>query len=263
MTKNNFPYRAWTICITLLIWHTASLAESSTASIKTPGADLANFPNSAFTLPQGHAYAELSPINYASHDSIDTPSQYSAGYLLRYGLLDDLELRLFSLGYTQLNDENKTKGLSPQVFDIKWHLLDESKDSLLPAIGLEVALQTDLASPNFKNGLQPALSLNFDQSLPYDIALEYNLGFITQQSNLGKTQYQLALSWALQRDVIEDLAVFIHGYTNTATGATSSAIGGGLQWTPARRISIFSNLNAGLTDSTPAISTLTGFAIAF
>lgn len=250
-------------CGALFIWHTISLAESNTVSIETPGADLPNFPNSAFTLPQGQAYVEMFPAYYASRDTNGTPDQYSAGYLLRYGLLDTVELRLYSLGYTQLNDDKKTKGMSPQVFDIKWHLLDESKDSLIPAIGLEMSLQTDWSSPAFKVGLQPALSLNFDQSLPYDIALEYNLGFTTQQSNTGRTQYQLALSWALQRDVVGDIAAFIHGYTNTAAGATSSAIGGGLQWTPTQRVTVFSNVNAGLTDSTPALSTLTGFAVAF
>ena len=30
--------------------------KSNVASIRTPGPDLANFPNSAFTLPQGRAY---------------------------------------------------------------------------------------------------------------------------------------------------------------------------------------------------------------
>lgn len=253
----------WLIFGLLFTWSINSFAESTPVSIKTPGADLANFPNSAFTLPQGHAYIELFPVNYASRHTFE-PARYSAGYLLRYGLFDDLELRLFSLGYTHLYDDTNTKGLGSQVFDIKWHLFDESEESFIPAMGIEVALETDLASPVFQNGLQTAVSLNFDQTLPYDIALEYNIGFFTQKSNTSsKTESRFTFSWALQREVVQDITVFVHGYTNTVTSATSSAIGGGMQWTPAQRFTIFSNVNAGLTDSTPDISTLTGFALAF
>jgi hypothetical protein len=241
-------------------------AESVTpteASIQTPGPDLANFPNSAFTLPQGRAYIELSPLNYSSHSPHGTPEQFSAGYLLRYGLTDDVELRLLSDGYTWVNDKDKTKGVSPQVFDLKFHLMNEQQDSYLPAMAVEISLQTDWASRSFRNGLQPALSLNFDQTLPYGMAFEYNLGFTTQQTDAGKTQYQLALSWALQHELFDNVAVFVNGYTNTASGLSSSAIGGGLQWIPIQRLAIFTNISAGLTKSTPSVSTLLGFAIAF
>ena len=63
-------------------------------SIRNPGPDLANFPNSAFTLPRGRAYVEVSPVNLSTPNS-GSPATFSACYLLRYGLIDDLELRLF------------------------------------------------------------------------------------------------------------------------------------------------------------------------
>jgi hypothetical protein len=107
------------------------------------------------------------------------------------------------------------------------------------------------------------LSLNFDQTLPFDIAFEYNLGFISQENAQGKKEYQLALSWALQREVFEDVAVFVNGYTNTGNGLTASAVGAGLQWTPLQRVAFFTNLSAGLTQITPNFSALVGFAIAF
>ncbi len=242
----------------------SSYAQDSLPSIQTPGADLANFPNSAFTLPQDRAYIELSPVNY-SGKSDSSSAQYSAGYLLRYGLTDDLELRLFSQGFTVIDDEQKTNGMSPQIFDIKWHLTDETQDSFLPAVGLEFSIQSTWASNVFKNGTNPAFSINFDQTLLYGIAFEYNIGFISQQNDFGQSQYQFAFSWAFQRDVevIDDISVFINGYTNTATGLTTSAIGGGLQWTPYQRFTAFTNLSTGLTENTPSIFSLVGFAIAF
>jgi hypothetical protein len=234
----------------------------SDPSIKTAGADLANFPNSAFTLPQGHAYVEISAVNF-SGKSEHSSQEYSAGYLLRYGLLDDFEIRLMSNGYTFVDDKTKTQGIGAQTFDFKWHIFDENEAANLPAVGLEFSVQTDFASRAFRNDINPALSLNFDQKLPLDIDFEYNVGFVSQHLETGEMQYQLALSWAFQREIIDDVAVFINGYTNTAAGLPTSAIGGGAQWIPVERLALFANVSAGLTTNTPSIFSLVGFAVAF
>jgi hypothetical protein len=248
----------------ILFWlsvHQCCLADPE-PSIKTAGADLANFPNSAFTLPQGRAYVEISAVNF-SGKSEQTPQEYSAGYLLRYGLMEDLEVRLMSNGYTIVDDETKTHGIGAQTFDLKWHILDENEDANLPAFGVEFSVQTDFASRAFRNDINPALSLNFDQKLPLDIDFEYNVGFVSQHLDKGEMQYQLALSWALQREIIDDVAVFMNGYTNTAAGLPTSAIGGGAQWIPVERLALFANVSAGLTATTPSIFSLIGFAVAF
>lgn len=231
-------------------------------SIKTAGADLANFPNSAFTLPQGRAYVEISMVNFNGKNADNSPQQYSAGYLLRYGLLDNLELRLQSDGFTIIDDKEKTKGMTAQSFDLKWHILDENQESDFPAIGMEFAVQTDFAQQAFQNGINPSLSLNFDQTLPFDIAFEYNVGFISQHLNSGEAQYQLALSWGLQHSLTDDVDVFLNGYTNTGA-KTTSAIGGGFQWIPIERLALFTNISAGLTASTPSIYNMVGLAVAF
>jgi hypothetical protein len=36
-----------------------------------------------------------------------------------------------------------------------------------------------------------------------------------------------------------------------------------LQWVPAKRMAVFTNVSAGLTDNTPKLSVLAGFAVAF
>jgi hypothetical protein len=263
----NLNYYFSLSCVAFFALHSfPSYAETpaqTEASIQTPGPDLANFPNSAFTLPQGRAYLESSSFNYSSRTRNDDPAQYSTGYLLRYGLFDNFEVRLMSDGYTWVDDENKTNGMSPQILDVKWHVMDEQKESYLPAMGIEVSVQTDWAARALRSNWLPALSLNFDQTLPFDIAFEYNVGFTSQENNSGKTDYQLALSWALQREVFADVAAFVNGYTNTANGLTTTAVGGGLQWIPARRVAFFTNLSAGLTKTTPKFSTLVGFAVAF
>ncbi|MFZ2726932.1 MAG: transporter [Methylococcaceae bacterium] len=247
-------------CMALLILSVPSYANSD-ASIQTPGPDLANYPNSAFTLPQYHSYVEMSA--FYNNKSLASSTQYNVGYLLRYGLTDNLELRLQSNGFTMVDGTTKQLGISPQVFDIKWHIMNAPDNSLLPALGIEASVQTEWASPAFKSGIQPALSLNFDHALAYDISIEYNIGFISQQTNVEQNNYKLALSWAVQRNIINNVAVFIHGYSNTANGVGSTVIGGGLQWTLSPRVAVFANANTGLTIGTASFSSLLGLAIAF
>lgn len=232
------------------------------ADIRSPGPDLANFPNSAFTLPKGRVYAEVAPFNYSKRSGDGSPAQFNAGYLLRYGLTDDFELRLMSDGYTSVRGPGAS-GMAPQVLDFKWHVRDEDKDRFLPAFGLEVALQTNWAKRALRGGTQPAISLNFDQTLPFDVAFEYNLGAFSQNSDAGKRQVQAALSWAFQKEVVADVAVFVNGYTNTGQGACTSAVGGGMQWAPCSRFAMFTNLSGGMTQATPKFSALLGFALAF
>jgi len=250
------------IACVLFAWQNLCFAEKD-YSIEYPGADLANFPNSAFTLPTGKAYVEITPVNYSSQTTNGKSSQYNAGTLIRYGLLDDLELRFFSDVFSYSFDDSTSKGFGSQTFNLKWRIRDGTEGSSLPAIALEAALKTDLLKHNIHNDLLPSFSINFDQDLPFEIAFEYNIGFVTQTNAFAQMEAQLALSWAFQRELFDKISVFMHGYSNTASGATTSAIGGGLQWIPARMFTVFSNVNAGLTRATPGIFVVAGFALAF
>lgn len=234
----------------------------SEVSISQPGPDMANFPNSAFTLPQGGAYAEIAPVQFSGRNN-NSAEGFNAGYFLRYGLLDDLEIRVISDGFAVQEGASTQTGIASPIFDVKWHLFDAVEHSWIPAMGIEVSVQSNWASKDFKGGTQPALSLNFDQTLPGDIAFEYNIGFAGTRDDDDRTIYQLLLSWAFQRNVTDDIALFINGYTNTAAGPTSSAIGGGAQWLINERFALFSNISAGLTTHTPSIYSLIGFALAF
>jgi autotransporter-associated beta strand protein len=189
--------------------------------IRTPGADLANYPNSAFTLPQGGFYIEMTPYNYAA-DSPGNPSTYSTEYFFRYGLLDRVELRLYSLGLQVQGSgtSSASTGFAPLTFDTKIHLWDEWEEYYIPALGFEAAVQTTwLGSPGFTSGTEPAFSFNFDQTLPWDIAFEYNLGTARIQDpiDLSQESWQLVFQWAFQHDIIEDVAVFINGTYNGST----------------------------------------------
>ena len=124
-------------------------------------------------------------------------------------------------------------------------------------------MQTTWASRALQSGVQPSVSFNFDQTLPGDIAFEYNVGTFTQETEKRDHSAQVSLAWAFQKEVVDKVAVFANGYTNTGQGASTSAVGGGLQWTPTSRTAVFTNISGGLNAATARFSALVGFAVAF
>lgn len=251
----------------------------SQPDIANPGADLANFPNSAFTLPEGRAYVEIAPFAYYG-TAENQPAQYNTEFLLRYGLTDDIELRLFGNGVSWQGGRTPEWGFSPLAFDTKIQLWLEKPDYFLPAAGFEAYLQTPWLSSSsvFNQGTQPSFNFNFDQSLPFEIDLEYNFGATRTQNVNQDNVWELSIQWALQRDLFDkDFAVFIHGYhnnmslprgSNAAAPGTlaenkQNAVGAGFIWTLNNRISIWGQTSGGTTRFTSSIVSFMGFAAAF
>lgn len=247
--------------------------------IANPGPDLANFPNSAFTLPAGRAYVEMSPFTFYG-SARNQPVQYNAEYLLRYGLTDDIELRLFGNGVSWTGGKRGEWGFAPIAFDTKIQLWTERSEYFLPAAGFEAYIVTQwLGSAPFNAGTQPSFTFNFDQSLPFDIDFEYNLGATRVQSSDGQNVWELSFQWALQRDLFDkDFAVFVHGFYNAMSlprlptitvprslydQVTQNAVGAGFIWTATSRFAIYGQVSAGTTRFTPSTISMLGFAAAF
>ncbi len=251
----------------------------SEPNITNPGPDFANFPNSAFTLPQGRAYIEVSPFAYYA-SSVASPAQYSAEYLLRYGLTDNIELRMFSNGPSWSGGSDPGWGFSPLAFDTKIQLWTEKQEYFIPALGFEAFYLTEwLGTEAFNTGTQPGFSFNFDQSLPWDIDFEYNLGVSRFQDTFGHNVWEFGFQWALQRNFFsEDFALFIHGFYNSTSlprlpdfdlpynaneEPIQNAVGAGFLWTANPRLSFYGQISGGTTKYTPSIISMTGFAVAF
>ncbi len=251
----------------------------SEPDISNPGPDLPNFPNSAFTLPQGRAYIEVSPFTFYG-SGLGSPAQYNAEYLLRYGLTDDIELRLFSNGLSWSGGSNPSWGFSPLAFDTKIQMWMEKPDYFIPAVGFEAYFQTEwLGNSPFNGGTQPGLTFNFDQSLPWDIDFEYNLGATRFQNMAGDNVWEFSFQWAVQRNFFsEDFALFVHGFYNAAsmprlpnfdftfdrnTDPAQNAVGGGFSWMVNKRLAVYGQVSAGTTKLTPSIISNVGFALGF
>ena len=257
----------------------------SEPDITNPGADLANFPNSAFTLPEGRAYIEFSPATWYGGAPNAAP-QFNTQFLLRYGVTDDIEARIFGNGASWKGGRASADGFSPIAFDIKVHLLDEDSALSLPAVGFEAYVQTELlGSAGFDQGTTGGFTLNFDQSLPWDVDLEYNLGSSQILQPQSDSIWQFNFQWALQKDLVDgELAVFVHGFWNDMTlprlprvrapdqaAARSGrgnpnqagAVGGGALWTINSQLVLWFQASGGITHYSPSVISDVGLAVAF
>lgn len=272
-----------------------SAEEVNSEDIRVPGPDLANFPNSAFVAPHGMFLLEMTPVFYTGESS-HVAQQYNLEYLLRYGLFGFLEIRLYSQGFSVQGKPEPAVGFSPLVFDTKLQFRDEGDEFYLPAVGLEVLLQTTwLSSPAFNGGTEPSFSLNLDKTLPFDLEVEVNVGAARFENpdDVSERVWDFTFSWALQREVIPDFAVFVNGYNNSAnlpraaklsdvtvTGCPAGGaclpteqieksagesykqqvLGAGVIWTVNDHLALFANAAGGLTAAAPSVVAYLGFA---
>ncbi|MBL9081396.1 MAG: hypothetical protein JNK76_06295 [Planctomycetales bacterium] len=268
-------------------WTRITAAEDDDAppDITEPGPDMGNFPNSAFTLRKGRSYVESAPLTMTTGNSAG-PAAYLWPYLLRYGITDDVELRLLGNGLTSTFGQSPTTGFSPLCVDLKVHLWD-GDDRLIPSTSLEVWVLTEWGSQAFNGGTQPSINLNFDLPLRESTNLELSVGLTGVQDAIdvrtgsrvkprhrhlldlvhqpGANLYQFACQWAVEQEVTDRLQFFVHGYYNGALkfdqGAGSVAgVGGFYQLSP--RLTTFCSFNAGLDDQVAPFSTQWGWAYA-
>jgi hypothetical protein len=247
--------------------------------IRDPDPDTANFPNGAYTLPKGRVYIENSPVSFYGPSTI-TPPQYNWEYLLRYGLTDNLELRLFSNGLTATKGKGATTGVSPLAFDFKINFWEENTRYWIPAMGVEIYIQTTFGSPAFNSGTQPSTALLFDHTLPLGFSYEHNFGLTGNQGPLKLNIYQFSYQWSLQHQVVKDFDVFWQGFYNASAlprlryfdllemvrtqtrNPIAVVTGVGGIWTVNDRLAIYGSYNFGLTQFSPTTIAFLGFAVA-
>jgi hypothetical protein len=252
--------------------------------ISQPGPDLGDFPNSAYTLPKGRAYVEMAPFTLGGPDE-ENPSSYTWVYLLRYGVTDDVEFRIFGSGLTHIFGSNPQTGFSPVCLDTKIHLWDQNNDWLLPAVSLEAYIQTDWGTKAFSGGWQESIALNFDLLLLEKTNLEWTIGYTgvqdavnvvtgnrfvprhhfisqtVQRRNLNVNQ--LSIQWALEQEITERLQLFFHGYYNGGILIRQGAgitVGAGAFWKFSPRLIGWGSVNAGLTPVDSPVLVQLGFA---
>ena len=234
-------------------------------SIREPGPDTANYPNSPETLPRGAVYIETSPVFYTGAISTIQPQTYNAEFLLRMGLSDRVEFRLYSSGFTWQAaglGMAQTTGFSPLTFDTKVHFWEENRDWFLPAVGFEAFIQTPWGSPAFNAGTQTGMSMLFRNTLFWGLVAEYNVGIAADSTQDGYVPIDV-VQWAITKSITDDFDLFVHGFQNQSALPRLSAqtvVGGGFIWYPSDRVSVYGNWGAGTDKSGPASTFQLGVA---
>jgi hypothetical protein len=237
-------------------------------SIREPGPDTANYPNGPETLPRGGVYLEYSPVFYTTAITGIQPTTFNAEFLLRLGLTDRFEFRVFSSGFTWQAAGlglDETTGFSPLLFDAKVHLWEENEQWFVPAAGLEVFVQTPWGSPAFNAGTQPGILMLFRNTLFWGLVAEYNVGLAADSAQEGLVPIDV-IQWAISKQITEDFQLFVHGFQNESALPRLSAqtvIGGGFLWFPSDRFSVFGNWGAATDINGPATTFQLGAANAF
>ncbi|MEI7698967.1 MAG: transporter [Planctomycetia bacterium] len=235
----------------------------SEPDISDPGPDMGNYPNSAYTLRQGRIYVESAPFGYQTGNA-QGPAAWNWPFLLRYGLTDDVELRLTGNGLTSLQNPSDGKtGFAPLILDTKVHLWDEQMDRFIPAAGLEVSVQTNLGSKELQVGVQPSLNLNLDFPLTDETNVEMTLGYTGVQADVEVNQ--CSFQWAVEQQVTNPLQLFVHGYYLAPAGSLdfSHVIGAGGFYQLSKSMTLFTSANAAIDHNSPPFSTQLGLAFAF
>lgn len=196
------------------------------------------------------------------------PQASNAEFLLRLGLTDRFEFRIFSSGSSWQAaglGMDETTGFSPLVFDTKIHLWEENRDWFLPAAGLEAFVQTPWGSPAFDAGTQPAVIMLFRNTLFWGLTAEYNVGVPADSTKQGYVPIDI-VQWAITKEITEDFQLFVHGFQNESALPRVSAqtvVGGGFVWFPGDRLSVFGNRGVGTDRSGPASTFQFGMANAY
>jgi hypothetical protein len=248
----------------------ASETAAAWPNVHDPGPDMANFPNAAFTIPRGAFHIEFAPVGLYGPDK-DTPPTYTTEFLLRYGLTDRVEARLFGNGYQSMFHVRPGlqggSGWSPIAFDTKVNFWSQPDERLwLPSVGMEAWIQADFATKALREGTQAGINLLFDHALPGQFQLEWNVGVNSTPEAQQFDGLEWNFQWAFQRRFFDRLDVFTHGYINSASlprEGDGIVVGGGGVYSVNDRLALFGSYNAGLTLEAPTTFFQLGFALAF
>jgi hypothetical protein len=219
-------------------------------SIRNPGCDFADFPNSAEVVPPGVYYMEIAPTTQWSNQ----PDSRQSGLelLFRAGLIKDLELRLSGSGITVIDSGEPGAdafGTGPFAIGVKYHALHGAARWFRPAVGIEFQAALPVAAPDEINpeSVLPSGSLNVDHTLPNNLSFHWNIGFQTSLDDDRDPFLQASLKWSIAYNATGDLQLYLTGdssFPAIPSGGGTLLLGVGFIWTVRETISAYTTVAA-------------------
>jgi hypothetical protein len=238
-------------------------------SMRDPGPDTADLPDSAFTVKPGVLYVETALIHASSKESPRT-REYATPTLLRYGLNDRLELRLSGfLVHEHVPDGDSRSGVGPLTIGFKRHMWEEQPDIFFPAFGIIAQVSAPTSSAGFDSGrAEPTVYFNFDYSPTERIEFEWNGGLAWLEGDDGEMFFQGQFLWTVGRTWGREgnFKTFFHGVALTpgASGNQEEVVlGPGMVLFRGNRLAYDASYNFGVTGESPHRFIRLGMAMAF
>lgn len=205
---------------------------------------------------KGNALVEY---GFVSEKAGDVTNLTFANILVRYGLLEGVELRV-TQNIQQSKDgltDTKISGLSPVTIGTKVHLLEEN--GALPQASVIGQLTLATGEETFQPSQSvPEVRLNFSNTLSDAFAIGYNFGMAFPEDDT-QTLYTLVLGYSFS----PGWTVFAEPYGFFQDGVSDHRFNTGLIYLMSDRIQFDISAGVGLSDVSPDSFIGFGAAIGF
>lgn len=199
----------------------------------------------------------------------DNPSgasvkNYSFPTLLRFGILDAVELRVETeVAAIESSNGNTESGLTDLDVGAKWHIHDQQE--AFPSLGLLLHLTLPVGKDAFSsNVVVPTFKVLADWGLPYECGLGVNAGFDVPAREGGDKFARFLYAAAFSHGFLEQLAGFVEfaGSFPTVSGKTQEHFfDTGLTWLFTKRIQGDISGQLGLNEDAQDFALGTGVSI--
>lgn len=225
---------------------------------------------STWTAPKGAAQVEagfdFAQLDLSQNQVSLRSRQYGTPFLLRFGLMDRLELRIDSYGGTwisnsleergQVTYDQSDKGFSNPSVGVKWRLNDQKEGSWKPALGVLVQSDLPVGSKDYrpeKAGISAGFLADFP--LPQAFSLTFNAIAAVRHDSFTGEYYNRGLgALALGRALSRKTSFYIEvagGGPQGDGGEGFVLIDGGLAYSVAPGLVIDCAISRGLTEFSP------------
>ena len=211
--------------------------------------------------------------------SVDSPGikrkSLSTPTLLRFGVSDDVELRLETDGYSRTRSEDaatsavtRERGYADLSLGVKWHMQDGDEATGRPAIAWLLHMDVDSGSGPFRgNGIRPSLRVVGEWELPGGLSAGAMGGVVVDRNNEGRRFVTGILALTVAKSWTQEFRTFVElagqRIAPTRNGGSVVTFDVGAAYLLDKSMQIDVAMSRGLTRQSPDLQFTTGLSIKF
>lgn len=190
--------------------------------------------------------------------------------LLRFGVSDDVELRIETDGRLRARSDDALNGIhlrdsgyADTALGLKWHAMDAS--GALPSVGLLFHADLDSGSSAFRgNGVRPSLRMAAEWELPAGLSLGVMPGLAVEKDAAGKRYASGIFGVVVGRSLTDKLRGFVEfsapAIARARNGGTVATLDVGVAYLLTDQCQLDTALSRGLNSRTPDTSWTVGIS---